>query len=103
MRMRILSVIAVIVLAGSAITAQAASVPAEVNLPALRTIQPYSLDEKTSDQVYLLVTGVANGKEISQRFPKEKSLASAPRRPRSLKSSRSRCGTASLMTASSHC
>ncbi len=61
--------------------ARAASVPVEVDLTAVRAIQLASLDSKTDDQVYLLVSGIAAGKEVQDRIPKDKTLTSAPKKP----------------------
>ena len=68
-------------LLGSASFAEAAAVPADVELTAVRTIQPASLDPKVTDQVYLLVTGIAAGKDVQGRLPAEKTLTSAPKQP----------------------
>jgi hypothetical protein len=65
----------------SACGVHAASVPAEVDLTAVRTIQLASLDSKTPDQVYLLITGIAAGKDVSDRIPKDKTLLAAPKEP----------------------
>ena len=67
--------------AASAPTAQAAPLPVEVNLTALHAIQTYALDEKEDDQVYLLVSGVAGGKDVDQRVPKEGALAANVKKP----------------------
>lgn len=68
-------------LIASAGVVRAAVVPVEVDLSAVRTIQLASLDSKTDDQVYLLVSGIAAGKDVQDRLPKEKTLASAPKKP----------------------
>lgn len=60
------------IVCAAAAPAQAAPVPVEVNLTALRPIQTYNLDEKGDDNVYMLVTGVAKGQEINERVPKDK-------------------------------
>lgn len=57
--------------------AGAAPVPVEVNLTALRPIQTYNLDKKGDDQAYMLVTGVAKGQPINERFPKDKAWDAA--------------------------
>jgi hypothetical protein len=61
--------------------AQAAPVPVDVNLVALHAIQTYALDEKEDDQVYLLVSGVAGGKDVNQRLPKEGTLPANVKKP----------------------
>lgn len=77
MRMRILSIVSTVFLGAFARLSFSAPIPAEIDLTAIRTIQPYALDEKSGDEIYALVTGMANGKEINERFPQEK--ASPPR------------------------
>ena len=61
------------VLVGAA--AQAAPVPVKVNLTNLRCIQNYALAAKDDDQVYLTVTGVAKGADVSQARPRERHAA----------------------------
>src|SRR5215217_7988089 len=61
--------------------AQAAPLQAEVNLIGLHAIQTYALDEKDDDQVYLLVTGVAGGKDVQQRLPKDGTLPANVKKP----------------------
>lgn len=80
MRMRILSVVSAVFLSVFARLSFTAPIPAELDLNAVRTIQPYALDDKSGDAVYVLVTGVANGKEISGRYPQEKSLPAAAKK-----------------------
>lgn len=63
---RILGLVAGILAMG----ASARAVPVEVDLTGLHDVQSYALD-KGDDQSYLLVTGVANGKEFSEQNPKE--------------------------------
>jgi hypothetical protein len=61
---------------------RAAPVPVELKLSALRAIQTYNLDKKGDDDTYLLVTGTApGGKEINERFPKDKTWPAAPKKP----------------------
>src|SRR5688572_946199 len=81
---RVASVLsAAVLLLGAAFSsrAQAAAVPVEVNLTGLHAIQTYALDEKEDDQVYLLVTGVAGGKDVQQRLPKEGALPANVKKP----------------------
>lgn len=58
----------------------ARAVPVSLELDSLRAIQTFPLD-KGEDQAYLLVNGIANGKEFSGQFPKEKTWAVAPKKP----------------------
>lgn len=81
MRLRILSVISAVFLGVFVRISFSAPIPAEIDLTAIRTIQPYALDEKSGDEVYALVTGMASGKEISARFPEEKALPAAAKKP----------------------
>ena len=46
------------------------ALPASVDLTNLRAVQTYALD-KSDETAYLVVTGIANGKEFSERAPKE--------------------------------
>ena len=62
--------------------AVAAPVPVELRLTSLRAIQTFNLDKKGSDETYVLVTGTApGGKEINERFPKDKTWEAAPKKP----------------------
>ncbi len=54
--------------------AWAAALPVSVDLTSLRAIQKYTLDEKADDNAYLLVSGIAAGKELDARLPAEKSF-----------------------------
>jgi len=57
----------------------ASAIPVELNITAIRTIQAANPDQGDKpDQVYLLVNGVAAGKDINARFPQDKTLTSAP-------------------------
>src|ERR671912_550129 len=61
--------------------AKAAPVPVEVNLTGLHAIQTYALDEKEDDQVYMLVSGVAGGKDVTARLPKDGTLPANVKKP----------------------
>jgi hypothetical protein len=67
-------------IAGFAGLARAAAAPVTVDLTSLIDIQSYTLGEDASDQAYLLVTGVADGKPIDLRFPTEKTWTAAPKK-----------------------
>jgi hypothetical protein len=58
----------------------ATAVPVSVDLSNLRAIQTYPID-KSEDQAYLLVTGIANGKEFSDHLPKDKTWTMAAKKP----------------------
>jgi hypothetical protein len=58
-------------LAAVAPVVQAAPVNASLDLTALRAIQNFALDDKTPDNCYLVVTGVAAGQEVNQRVPQQ--------------------------------
>src|SRR5215216_6671883 len=77
------SVLAALGLLGAISTpaANAAPVPVEVNVVALHAIQTYALDEKEDDQVYMLVSGVAGGKDVTGRLPKEGTLPANVKKP----------------------
>src|SRR5947209_16478237 len=72
---------AVLVVAGVvALSPLAKAAQIAIDLTNLRTIQTYDL-EKKDDQAYLLVTGVAAGKEFSERIPKDKPWNVGPKTP----------------------
>jgi hypothetical protein len=52
------------------VLSSAQAVPVSVDLTSLRAIQTYPID-KGDDQAYVLVSGIANGKEFSDRAPKD--------------------------------
>ena len=64
---RILALLAGVI----ALAPLARAVPVSVDMTGLYAIQSYALD-KGDEQAYLLVTGVANGKEFSEQNPKDK-------------------------------
>jgi len=80
-RIRLAEMMAVGWLLVSACAVRAAAMPVEVDLTAVRTIQLASLDSKTPDQVYLLISGIAAGKDVADRIPKEKTLTASPKEP----------------------
>lgn len=57
----------------------AQAVPVSADMTGLYAIQTYPLD-KGDDQAYLLVNGVANGKEFSEQMPKDKTWTAAPKK-----------------------
>ena len=71
----------VLILASGWLTDAASAVPVSVDLASLRVIQPYSLDKAAQDSAYLLVNGIASGKEFSEQIPKDKPWAIAPKQP----------------------
>ena len=78
---RVWSVLAIVTaVVFGAFTPAARALPVSVDLAALRAIQTHAAG-KSDDQAYLLVSGVANGKEFSDRFPKEKTWTVAPKKP----------------------
>jgi hypothetical protein len=66
--------------AGLAGLARAAAAPVTVDLTSIIDIQSYNLGEDASDQTYLLVSGIADGKPIDLRFPKDKTWTAAPKK-----------------------
>ena len=60
-------------------TALAAAAEVKVEIPAIRSIQPNTPGEGTSDQLYLLVTGVAGGKAVAAQMPEGKSWKASPK------------------------
>ena len=66
--------------AAALIAPAARALPVSVDLTSLRAIQTYALN-KTDDQAYLLVSGVANGKEFSDQLPKASTWKISPKAP----------------------
>lgn len=64
---------------GLASAASAASIPAEVDLTAVRAIQTYNVDKTKPDHAYLIVTGIAGGKEVNLRLPEKDAWQVAPK------------------------
>ncbi|MEX2212919.1 MAG: hypothetical protein WD768_02250 [Phycisphaeraceae bacterium] len=59
--------------------ARAAAIDVKVDVPALRCIQTSAVGEGKTDEVYLLVTGIASGKAFSAQLPEGKTLKSSPK------------------------
>src|SRR6185503_7872968 len=57
------------------------AVPVSLDMTSLRAIQTYSSVEKAKDDAFILVDGVAAGKEISERVPADKTWQVAPKEP----------------------
>jgi hypothetical protein len=74
-----LALVVVVVAFAAAPTARAAPMNASLDLTALRAIQNFALDDKTPDNCYLVVTGVAAGQEVNQRVPREGTWQAAPK------------------------
>lgn len=73
------------VLGGAAVALSAtpaAAAPVSVDLTSLRAIQTYALQDKADDQVYMVVTGVAKGKELEPtKLPKDGTWTAGPQKP----------------------
>lgn len=66
----------------AAVSLSAWAAPVSVDLTSLRAIQTYNLEDKADDQAYVLVTGVAKGKELEPtRLPKEGAWTVGPKKP----------------------
>jgi hypothetical protein len=59
----------------------AAALDVKVEVPYLRTIQTNTPGEGKSDEIYLLVTGVAKGEAVAKQFPEGKTWKSSPKAP----------------------
>src|SRR5579859_1636819 len=59
--------------------ASAAAVPVEVDCTSLVAIQTYNVGESATDQTYLLVSGTADGKSTTARFPQTGTWPTAPK------------------------
>ena len=64
----------------TAIAPSAIAVPVSLELDALRAVQTSPID-KSDDQAYMLVSGIANGKEFAEQYPKDKAWTVAPKKP----------------------
>ena len=62
-----------------AVVASAAAVPVEVDCTSLIAVQSYNLGENATDQAYLVVSGTADGKTTTARFPQTGALTAAPK------------------------
>lgn len=79
---RFLGSLAALVGGVAALSTSAVAVPVSVDLTSLRAVQTYALEDKADDQAYLLVTGVAKGKELDPaRLPKADAFAAGPKKP----------------------
>ena len=79
---RLLGSLAAVFGAAAALSTPAAAAPVSVDLTSLRAIQTYALEDKADDQAYLLVTGVAKGKEIEPtKLPKDGAMTVGPKKP----------------------
>src|SRR5215217_3467496 len=61
--------------------AHAAPVPAKVELSALRAIQLNNTEKDADDQVFILVSGVASGKDVQKRVPDQGTLPANRKKP----------------------
>jgi len=61
--------------------ARAAAVDVKVELPNIRTIQTNTVGEGKTDDIYLLVTGVANGAAVTKQFPEGKTWKASSKAP----------------------
>ena len=61
--------------------AAAQALPVSVDVTSIRAIQTYNVNANATDETYLLVTGVANGKEFQDRLPKDKTLEAGEKHP----------------------
>jgi hypothetical protein len=59
----------------------AAAIPVEVDCSSITVVQTYNLGEAATDHTYLLVSGMADGKAISGRFPKTGTWTAAAKQP----------------------
>ncbi len=52
-----------------------------IEIPYVRAIQTFAVGENQTDDAYLLVTGVAQGKEVASRIPEGKTWKASPKTP----------------------
>lgn len=75
-RFAVAFVIALFVAAGQLF---AAAIDAKIDIPNVRCIKTSTFGEGKTDEVYLLVTGIAKGQAVAKRFPEGKTLTSSPK------------------------
>src|SRR5262249_50098972 len=79
---RVLSACLLVLAGVCALAYSAAATPVSIDMTNLTAIQPYALDKDSGeDAAYLLVSGVANGKDVSDRVPKDGTWTLAPKKP----------------------
>ena len=78
---RIILAALALVTAAFASVAAAAPIPVKVDLSALRAIQQYTMKEGAEDDVYVVVTGVANGQAVNKRLPDTGTMKASPKKP----------------------
>jgi hypothetical protein len=65
-------------------TVNAAPTPVKIELPVVRAVQLYSMPRDGADgedDVYLVASGVANGKEFQKRLPESGTMKVSPKKP----------------------
>lgn len=60
-------------------SASAAATEVKVQVPAIRSIQPNTPGEGKTDEIYLLVTGVAGGQAVAKQLPEGKTWKASPK------------------------
>ncbi|HEX8911033.1 MAG TPA: hypothetical protein VF796_01650 [Humisphaera sp.] len=79
---RFLAAAAAAVFGTALVAAPASAVPVTLDLTGMRAIQTYALAEKADDQAYIVVTGIAKGKELdAAKFPKDAPWVTGPKKP----------------------
>jgi hypothetical protein len=68
-------------LAAGASVASAAGMPVTIDCSSIHAVQTYNVGEAATDQCYLLVTGMADGKAIDARFPDKEGWRAGPKDP----------------------
>jgi hypothetical protein len=57
----------------------AAAVNTKIDIPNVRCIKTSTFGEGKTDEVYLVVTGIAKGEAVARRFPEGKTLTASPK------------------------
>ena len=70
-----------LVTTGLASVAAAAPIPVKVDVTAIRPIQQYTMKEGSEDDVYVVVSGVANGQAVNKRLPDTGTMKGSPKKP----------------------
>ena len=81
---RVLPVCVALLVAGLAPAADAAPTAVKIEIPIIRAIQLNSMPKggaEGEDDLYLVVTGVAKGQELTKRLPDQGTIKIAPKKP----------------------
>ena len=81
MKLRSIAISLSLLIASLGLRVSAAAVPVTIETTAITAIQTYSVGDNATDQVYLLVTAIHDGKTTGQRIPPDKTWVASPKQP----------------------